>query len=160
MMKNRETVGKISSDLINKTPDSVDPVEIEREMQGDYGKNLLECWNTSRNTYGGDFFIIVITKKEPLMPNVLRNYFFSRESCPSPDYDQAVYHYRKNDDVLDFLWVIPSKDACLMFIDQASSIVPGEWGLLAFVLKFADGSLYRLSKRLNNEIDDSALLIS
>jgi hypothetical protein len=160
MTKNRETVGKISSDLLIKAPDSVDPIEIERAMHGDYSKNMFECWSSARSHFGSDFFIIVITKKEPLMPNVLRNYFFARESCPTPDYDQTVYHYKKLDDELDFLWVIPSKDACLMFAEQASSIAPEEWGLLGFVLKFADGSLYRLAKKLNNERDDSSVLLS
>ena len=159
MTQKRETVGKISSELLGKSPDSVDPIEIERAMHGDYSKNMFDCWSAGRSSFHGDFFIVVITKREPLMPNVLRNYFFSRVSCPTPDYDQTVYHYKKNDDVLDFLWVIPSKDACIQLSEQATSVAPEEWGLLNYVLRFADGSLYKIAKKLNGEAEDSILLV-
>jgi hypothetical protein len=36
-------------------------------------------------------------------------------------------------------------------MEQASSIAPEEWGLLHYVLKFADGTLFKLAKQLNNE---------
>lgn len=159
MTQRRETVGKISSELIGKSPDSVDPIEIERAMHGDYSKNLFDCWGAGRSNFHDNFFIVVITKMEPLMPNVLRNYFFSRASCPTPDYDQTVYHYKKNEDVLDFLWVIPSKDACLHLVKNAAVVDKAEWGLLNYVLKFADGTLYKMVKNLNGEVKDSCLLV-
>jgi len=158
MPKNRPTVGKISSDLSLKAPETRNPIDLERAMHGDYVKNVLNCVDSHRNQYLGDFFVVVITKREPLMQNVLRNYFFARASCPTPDYDQAVYHFKRNDDLLNFLWVIPSKDACLHLREHASEVEPSEWQLLDFVLKFADGTLYKESKKLNNEASDSALL--
>ena len=85
------------------------------------------------------------------MQNVLRHYYFSRHSCPTPDYDQTVYQYHREKEDIEFLWVIPSKEACLTFMEQASSIAPEEWGLLHYVLKFADGTLFKLAKQLNNE---------
>ncbi len=93
------------------------------------------------------------------MTNVLRHYFFARRSCPTPDYDQAVYHYKSELDDIEFLWVIPSKEACLTFIEQSSPIAPTEWGLLKYVLEFADGTLFKIAKRLNNEKDDSSEII-
>lgn len=154
-IKKRRTVGDISSELLAKKPESTDPIEIERSMHEDYSKNMLACWTDARAKYTGDFFIVVITKREPLMPNVFRNYFFARSSCPTPDYDQTVYHYKKTDDFLDFLWVIPSKDACLQLKENAAHVPQEEWGLLNFVFKFADGSLYKMAKELNNEMPDS-----
>lgn len=157
--RSRDTVGKISSDLLNKTPYSTDPIEIERAMHEDYVKNLTTCVETSKKNFFGDFFVIVLTKKERLMTNVLRHYFFARKSCPTPDYDQAVYHYTARKDDIEFLWVIPSKEACLTFTEQASSIAPEEWGLLKYVLEFADGTLFKKAKILNGEKEDSPELI-
>jgi len=55
------------------------------------------------------FYVCVITKKERLMDNVLRNYFLARSTCPTPQYDQTVYKYHRDSGAIQFLWVLPSK---------------------------------------------------
>src|SRR3990167_4938546 len=97
-------------------------------------------------------------KKEPLMPNVIRNYFYGRLSCPTPDYDQTVYFYDQESDIIEFLWVIPSKDACLYLKENALLVDPAESQLLRFVLDFADGTLFAIAKTRNRERSDSPLL--
>ena len=44
----------------------------------------------------GDFYIVVLFKKERILKNVVRQYFFYRQSFPTPEYDQSVYkfHYK------------------------------------------------------------------
>jgi len=159
---NRETVGKHSLDLSLKEPASRDPIEIEQEMHQEYEKNVLECIERCKKEFmvpvGSWFYIVVLTKREPLMPNVLRHYFFGRRSCPTPDYDQAVYAYDPHQDRIDFLWVIPSRDASKHLIDNALLVAESERDLLRFVLQFADGTLFKISKKLNGEQLDSALL--
>lgn len=157
-MQKRETVGKIATSLMQKQDIPISPIEIEREAHKDYGKNLLQCFDEARKIYPDNFFLVVITKKEPLLENVLRNYFFHRSTCPTPDYDQAVYRYVKKDDAIEFLWVIPSKDACLYLKKNAKLVIPDEHSLLNYVLRFADGTLYAWAKRLNDEEKDSNLL--
>lgn len=157
--KKRETVGKISSDLIVKAPDSQDPIEIEREMHKDYEKEIFTCIKDHLKVFNDSFYVMVITKKEPLMQNVMRNYFFARQSCPTPDYDQTVYKYHWKEDALEFMWVIPSKDACLYFLENALLIDEEEKDLLNFVMQFASGDLFRLAKKLNNEEYTSPLII-
>lgn len=154
----RETVGKISSDLIVKPPDTRSPVELEREMQKEYMKHLLECIDMHKKIFDKDFYIVVITKKERLMQNVLRNYFTARHSCPTPDYDQSVYRYDHLDQRIDYIWTIPSQDASHHLKNNALHVVPEERGLLKFVLEFSDGTLYTLAKKLNGEAIDSPLL--
>lgn len=154
----RETVGKISAELSQKAPDSVDPIEIERELHQEYEKNVYEAVERYKKEWAGDFYIIVITKKERLMQNVLRNYFFGRESCPTPDYDQTVYLYHRAKEEIEFLWVIPDRETCIMFRENVLKVPESERELLKFVLDFADGTLFKLSKKLNGEVDDSCLL--
>lgn len=147
----RETIGKISSDLIIKAPETFDPIELEREMHKEYDMNFVACIQSSKKVFPGNFYVVVITKKEPLMQNVIRNYFFGRNTCPAPDYDQTVYSYDARKEEFKFLWVIPSKDACLYLKDNALQVAPEERDLLKFVLDFADGTLYTLCRQLNGE---------
>lgn len=147
----RETVGKISRDLSLKSPESHDPIELEREMHKDYEKHIYSCIDTCKKGYPADFYIVVIIKRERLMQNVLRNYFFGRLTCPMPDYDQTVYFFDRAKEQIQFLWVIPSKDACIVLKENAVQVVPEERELLKFVLDFADGTLYKLARQLNGE---------
>lgn len=160
MSKKRETVGKISSDLLLKTPDSRDPIELEREMHKNYEQDVFKCIKDNMYLYNDDFYVVVITKKERLMSNVLRNYFFARLSCPTPDYDQTLYKYHWKDDALQFLWVIPSKDTCLYLLQNALQVADEERELRNFVIQFASGDLFALAKKLNNEKKDSPLIVS
>ena len=152
-----DTVGKISSELLKKAPDSRDPIELQREIHKTYEKDFYECLRRGRQQYTGEYYVVVLTKKERLMENVLRNYFLCRTSCPTPEYDQTVYKIHK-DDKIQFLWVLPSKDTCEMFIRHAGEIVPDERWLLYYILADQSGDLLKLSKQLNNEADNSILI--
>ena len=154
----KKTVGKIATDLLLKTPDTRDPIALEIEMHKDYEKNIYECIKRGKKELFGDFFVVVETKKERLLENVMRNYFFFRKTCPTPNTDQTVYHYHASDDAIEFLWVVPSKDTCKLFKRHALEIVPEERLLLKYVLDYYDDTLLRLAKRLNGEKDDSPLL--
>ena len=153
MPEKKKTVGQISTELLQKTPDSLSPIENMREQLTDWDQNMMVCLEQAKKDYAGDFFIQVITKKEPLLKNVLRNYFIARQSCPTPGYDQSVFHYIRKDDEVSFLWVVPSKDTCQIFYANRDRIVPQEWPLLEYVLKFNDGTLEKQCMILNGEFD-------
>lgn len=157
-METRPTIGQISTELIQKQPDNiVTPIEQMRESLSDYDKNLWEAADRGKKELltQGDFFLVVITKKERLMTNVLRNYFYPRITCPTPDYDQAVYIYHRDVDEIEFAWVIPSRDVCHHLMFNSLTIPDEQKALLNFVLDFADGNLYRRCKELNGEKPDS-----
>jgi len=151
MNETRDTVGKISSELLTKDAPTNSPIELEREMHTEYDANLHQCVQSSKSTYPKDFYVVVITKRERLMPNVFRNYFFARQTCPTPEWDQAVYHYRRSSDSIDFMWVIPSKETCAYLRMHALNVSHEEKQLLNFVLQFEDGSLFTVAKKLNRE---------
>lgn len=154
----RDTIGKISQELLQKEPDTRDPIELQREIHKSYEANIMECVENSKKTYPNDFYVVVETKKERLMPNVIRNYIFARHSCPTPSYDQTVYKYHRKEDRVEFLWVIPSKDTCELLRNNALLVVEDERQLLNFVLDFYDNTLLRLAKKLNNEQVNSLFL--
>lgn len=158
LFSERDTVGKISSKLLSKH-DSMDSViDVQRKSQEEYLTNLIECINNHKEVFPGDFYVIVITKNERLMPNVFRSYFLARISCPTPDYDQSVFKYYRDDEHAEHIWTIPSKDACHYLQEHANYIVPAERGLLECVLGFVDGSLLKLSKQLNGEEPDTPFI--
>ncbi len=156
----RDTVGKLSSELLKQESPTNSPIELEREMHTEYDKNIDECITSGKKKYNHNFYVIVITKRERLMPNVFRNYFFARETCPTPDWDQAVYRFMRSVDAIEFLWVIPSKDTCEHLKQNALYVSSEEKELLHFVLDFSDGTLLKLAKKLNKEKEDSPLLDS
>lgn len=149
----KKTVGEASLELQSKDGDSVTPREQAKESLKDYVSNLYESVKKGKQIFGEniDLFVNVITKKERILKNVLRNYFTCRKTCPTPDYDQAVYRYdHKTDDII-FLWVIPARDVCNELSLNASNIPKEQHELLRYVLEFKDGTLYRKSKELNGE---------
>lgn len=153
-----DTLGKVSLELRSKTPETRDPIEIQREVHKDYEKHFNECVNNAKKNFSGDFYVCVLTKKERLMPNVLRNYFLARSSCPTPDYDQTIYKYHRASGAVEFLWVLPSKDTCELFKQNALEIAPEEKLLLNYILMDSSGELLNLSKKLNGEKKNSPII--
>lgn len=147
----KETVGAAVVKLMEKGDDKTDVIEQQQAMQEDWVKNILDTVESGKKLYTGDFFVVIETKRERILDRVIRNYFFARQSCPSPNYDQTVYHYKSADERLDFLWVIPSKDACLMLKENALTIDRAERELLLFVLDFFNGTLEKQAMQLNGE---------
>lgn len=145
------TVGKHAYDLLLKQPETNDPIELQRAMQEEYFSYLMECIDANKKFYPGPFFVVVLTKNERLMPNVFRNYFYARQSCPTPDYDQTVFRFTPKDDVLEYMWTIPSRDASIHLKMHALEVAEEEKDLLKYVLEFADGTLFKLALHYNNE---------
>lgn len=153
-MVERDTVGKISSELILKPLESETPFEQMSEQLSDWDKSIFECLEAAKKKYdASDFYLVVITKKEPLMQNVLRNYFFATQACPSPTWDQTIYKYHREGDHLEYLWTVPDKATCFVFSRYKSLVKPEEMLLLKFVMEFEDGTLLNLARRHNNETE-------
>lgn len=150
-MEKKKNLGAIARDLLLKEADQATVGEMRNAQLSEYEDNVGQCIKTHRSKFNSDFFVVVITKKEKLMPNVLRHYYLGRRSCPTPDYDQAVYKYHYEEDKIEFIWVIPSKPACIRFKNNVLMTAPEERALRDFVLDFADGTLYRIARKLNKE---------
>lgn len=158
-MSERETVGKISSDLLQKEYQASDPIEQMQENLNDWEANVSECLEKYKKEFLHDFYLVVISKTEPLMPNVIRHYYTARISCPTPDNDQVVYKYHRAMDMLEFLWVIPDPKTCDFLIQNRLLVPESERDLLNFVLEFTDGTLLQKSKQLNNETPTTGQLL-
>lgn len=154
----KKTVGSQYLEVAYKQPETRDPIELQREMQREYVDNVKKCILDYRKDHPNDFFIVNITKREKLMPNLLRNYFFARDTCPTPDWDQSVYYYNHAYETVAYLWTVPDRDTCIYFRENALHVTPEEKQLLQFVLQFFDGTLLNIAKRFNKEEKDSPLI--
>lgn len=145
------TVGQVAVDLMAKEQDPLSPIDLEKQMQSEYMQYLLDCIDAHYHLFPGNFFIQVITKNEKLLHNVFRNYFTARRSCPTPDYDQTVFKYDREKGAVEYVWTIPSRDACYHLLQNAKEVVQEERALLSFVAQFESGELAKICMRLNGE---------
>jgi hypothetical protein len=151
----KKTIGKLAVELAEKPAEQVTIIDQQREMQSDYMKDLLDAVDRGYKRYPGDFFIHVETKMERLLTNVIRNYFIDRSTCPTPNYDQTVYRYDRQKGQIDYIWTIPDRETAHHLLNHSNEVVQEEKELLNFVIKFANGDLFKLCKKFNNEKDDS-----
>lgn len=155
----REKLGKIVYDNMLKPEESLKAVDLQAGMQEEYMDELLNCIDQNYSKFDKEFYIVVLTKAEKILKKVVRNYFFARQSCPTPDFDQSVFKYNKESEKIDFMWTIPSLDACEYLIKHATEIPTNERELLGFVAQFVTGKLLERSKKLNGEVKDSNILL-
>ncbi len=153
----KQTVGKLSLDLL-KNPDPVTPHEQMQESLTEFESSVWECVSRSLKMFSGDFCVVVLTKKERLLENVIRNYFFPTIDFPTPTWDQTVYRYKRKDDNLNFAWTIPSKQTCEYVMLNYNTLPKEQSQLISYVFAFNDGTLERIAKELNGEKSDSSLL--
>jgi len=132
--------------------------EIQEVMQEDYFNRIDQEVKKSLHRLDGDFYVVMITIHTKIFGKAIRQRPVCRQSCPSPQFDEAVFKYHRGTDSLEFLWVVPCKDACIHLSLNALIVAPEERDLRDFVLDFQDGTLLRKAKMLNGEKSDSPLL--
>lgn len=147
----KETIGKIAQDLQAKDIIPINPIEQMQEQLTDWDKNIHEAVERGKKDFVSDFFVVVATKREKLLPNVFRNYFMNTLSCPTPNYDQTLYQYTYEGDEIKLLWTIPGREICYFIKDNILSLPKEQNELIQFVLDFSDGTLMKKAKLLNKE---------
>lgn len=149
----KKTVGQKATELYCKIPDTLNAYELTQEQLTEYDKNVQECYQRGIKLYPNtDFYIVVLVKWEQVLGHkVLHPLFLPRRTCATPEWDQTVYRCHKESGEIEFLWTLPSKQACENYITNQTVIPPEEWGILNFVLKDKNGDLLKLAKKLNSE---------
>lgn len=134
--------------------------EILDEMNKDYAPELEACIDRGKKQFGNqDFFVSILIKPERLLRTAIRFYYVPRLSCPTPTFDQIVYKYHHKKDMVEFIWVIPSRQACKFYTDNPLKVPVEERDLLNYVLDFYDGALDERCRKLNNEKIDSPRVV-
>lgn len=123
-----------------------------------YDRDLFKCFDTKKNDYQSIFYIVSTFRKDPVTGKV-NTLFWSRNSCPTPQFDQAVYQCNKDWSGPLFMWSLPSEDYAIALRDNAQMCPPEQYQLLRFVLDYYDGTLLHVAKKLSNETEETGQLI-
>jgi len=154
-----KTVGEESLRL-SAIEDKNEVVEVQREiLKGSNSKksfleNVQEAAErgASNPNIEYPFYVVVITKKERLLQNVIRPYYLYRQSCPTPEYDQTVYQVTKGNN-LEYLWTIPDLNTCVYLSENECNLTKDHNLMLSMLEAFNNGDLLKWAKKLNKEFD-------
>lgn len=155
----KKTVGAYAYELQQKEDPKINPIELQREIhkghssEDSFESQVRYAVKRGEEENSDDFYVVVLFKKERTMKNVVRQYFFPRESCPTPEYDQIVYHYFPKDQKLEMLWVVPDKQSTLTLPFMAAKLPPEQQELIGFVKDFNSGKLDQICELLNKEYE-------
>lgn len=145
-------VEKLQKDAI--APTSVDQFRDQSEsMTEDYMDNLRLAVTNGKKVFPKNFFVAVLTKHERALKDVFRNYFHPRMTCPTPNYDQALYKYNHKRETIEFIWVIPDQRTCNMLYMNKDKVYGKDLQLLPYVINFIEGKFHAKEKRYNKKIE-------
>lgn len=153
-----KNVGHYSYEMQQKEDPKINPIDLQREIhKGNDSEDSFEnqvriAVKRGESQHEKDFYVVVLFKKERLMRNVVRQYFFTRESCPTPEYDQVVYHYSPQEQKLEFLWVIPDKQSVQDLNMMGHEMPIEQQQLVQYARDFVSGELDKRCAILNKEI--------
>jgi hypothetical protein len=97
------------------------------------------------------FFVQVFTRQDKIMVMTLVSTWQTRETCPTPSFNQTVYRYVKVEDVLEIIWVLPSNERCLYYLQNPIGKDEGERFIIQCVHDLKDGTLEKIARELNKE---------
>jgi hypothetical protein len=152
-----KTVGEASLALRQKD-EQINPIDLQREIlkgntnEDSFENNVRDAVKRGASMFEGDFYVVVLNKKERLMVNVVRMYFIPRESCPTPEFDQTVYKYHARDHRLEYLWSVPDHMTTKALAGDVSNVSPEYWELASMCRRFINGDLDRQCCKLNGEV--------
>jgi len=154
--KGKKTVGELALEQQLKPYYEAPVEEFGKEIlqeNENYMKNLWEAVDRGIKEYNTDYiYVAVLSLRERLIHNVLRNKFIPRQTCPTPTYCQSVFKYEKELDRLQLLWTIPDRESCTMLLDAGILVEGEERIVLKHVLNFYDGTLDKVCQKENGEV--------
>lgn len=149
----KKKIGQIVTENSQRQQDQATISDLLSSEVKRYWEHVLPYLDHGKKIYPKDFYIEVNLKKERLMPDVLPRILpITRFSCPTPNHDQDVYFYNKQDDALELVWSIPSVDACAYLKNNMAELKGEDINTLGIVLDFENGNYLKLAMQLNGEI--------
>ena len=134
------TVGAEAQKLL-ALPDQRQPIiDTMEEMGKEYLKNLKECVERYPE-WKDPWYLCVIAKKERLMENVIRHYFYGRQTRPAPTYDLTLFVYNPGTGDLKHEWTIPDADTCAYLMLNGHRLGQEHQALCEMVKKYSSGTL-------------------
>ncbi len=150
-----KTVGQYSHEFQQKPDEKINAIDLQRAIfKGDKPENSLEnrvkkAVEDGIAKFEGNFFLVLLLRKERLMPNVIRPMLICQQTCPTPTYDQTVWSYNRSEEKLEQVWVVPDKQTVPFLILMKKYLPSDQEKLVEFAEIFVSGELDRFCQRLN-----------
>lgn len=149
----RKTAGELAVQALKDHNPDQTVEDTSRAMHKGYLDEIRKVTERSpAKTWTDPYYIVVITKKEKILYNVIRRYFFARKSMPTPTWDQTVFRYEPKKGDLFYLWTIPDPETAAWLASFPQDAPEGYEKLIEFVRDFASDRLYqRFHRKWHNE---------
>jgi len=141
-MNKKHTVGEEAVKRLMNPDTGQGIVDTQREADKEYFEEIKKCI-ANHTSWDKPFYILTIHKKEQLLENVVRRYFFARQSLPTPQWDQTVWRYDPKNGDLQFIWVLPDENTAKWLAGNPQQVYKEHGELLQFVMDFLNKKLYR-----------------
>lgn len=135
-----KSVGEASYELLQKPPEKINVIDMQREMQKTV-QRMLDDIISRHKDYAKKYYIVYMLQRDRMMPTAIRQKFIVRRSRPLPDYDCTLFSYDNGSSELLWHWTIPDEETCEYFLHNKSAIPAEEKELLSFIESFADEKL-------------------
>lgn len=148
----KKTAGQIITEFNEKDVSPITPQELVKEgSHKKYDSNLDLIIKHHVPLYKRDFYIERRTQHEWPLGGVPHTVTKARSTCPTPDYLQTVIKYHYKEEAIEYLWTLPARWQIPKYKKNPLLLTPAEQKTLKHILDFQDRTLFRLSKKLNNE---------
>ena len=150
MAENKPSVGEEARKRLISS-DKQEVGETSSEMNKTFEEALMECvrsYQKERLENTTPFYVIFQNKKERLMQNVIRRYFYGRETEPTPTYDIGVYKCDPITQKIDFKWTIPDQATYFDMLINANRYPPEKQQLVMFCKLMSENRLADYQKEV------------
>ncbi len=135
-----KSVGQVAYELLNKSPEKINVIDMQREMQKTALHEIDDIIKKHGN-YSPKYYIVYMLQRERTMPNAIRQRFIVRKTRPDPNYDCSLFSYDNKSSELVFHWSIPDEQTCEYMLHNKEEISKDQKNLLSYVEKFANNTL-------------------
>jgi len=147
----KKTLGEFAVEA-NKNTDKVQAGELGSKMLEGFEKAMEETIEDGIKKYKHCFFIVVLLIKNDVL-RVVNNKYFTRHTCPTPTFSQAVYFYSKDKKRPEFLWVIPDRNTVSALMASSFSSLHKDYQILyPFVESFSNNKLLEFADNFNEKL--------
>jgi len=140
-MTKKKTVGEEAIERLSKADTKQGIVDTQREADKEYFPEIEKCIENHKHL-DTPYYIVVHHKKERLLENVLRRYFFARQTLPTPQWDQTVWRYNPKTSELRFVWTLPDENTAKWMASNPQELSEHHRELVEFIMSFLSGTLY------------------
>lgn len=140
-----ETVGKIAYDLLENPDKKQSVVETQQSMQTGYMDEIQtaaeRAINESQYPDQDEFYVIAMRKRERHMVNVVRMFYYTRATRPTPAWDIDVWKVDQKKGDLFYCYSLPDIKTGHMMLESPQDFLPEDSDLVSFVHQFANETL-------------------